>query len=68
MHYLLQVVAIYEGKGRIAALGYAESTWVEGRLWEDSDGACGFVWLNNVFDYMLVQLERIDADMRRLPD
>ena len=68
MHNLLQVVAIYEGKGRIAALGYAESTWVEGRLWEYSDGACGFVWLNTVFDYMLVQLERIDADMRCFPD
>jgi hypothetical protein len=60
----LQVVRIYEGKGKVAALAYTEPQWIEGRLWEYSDGSCGFVWLDRLFDFVLVQFERIDADLR----
>ncbi len=59
-----QVVGIYEGKGSIAALAYSQARWVEGRLWEYSDGSCAFVWLDTMFDFVLVQLQRIDADLR----
>ncbi|CAL5227398.1 g10353 [Coccomyxa viridis] len=58
------VVGIYEGKGSIAALAYNQARWVEGRLWEYSDGSCGFVWLDTMFDFVLVQLERIETDLR----
>ncbi len=39
-----RVVAIFEGKGRIAGPGFSNPAWIEGRLWVYDNGCIGFLW------------------------
>jgi hypothetical protein len=57
----LQVASCYKGKGQIGAAPGEPPRWVEGRLWQYTDGDIGFVWLDNVD--RLVDFKRIDADL-----
>lgn len=61
---LPQVVAVYHGKGRVAGHNFFEPRWVDGRLWQYDDGGIGFVWIDPAFQYLLVDLKRIDEDLR----
>jgi hypothetical protein len=61
---LVQVVACYKGKGKVSGLDYASPHWVEGRLWLYDDGDMGFLWLDTLNDFLLVDLKRIDSDVR----
>lgn len=56
-----QVVACYEGKGRVAHEGFQDPEWVEGRLWVYDDGTIGFLWLGQ-FGF-LIDYWRLDADL-----
>ncbi|KAK9916208.1 hypothetical protein WJX75_000032 [Coccomyxa subellipsoidea] len=58
------VVAAYAGKGKVAGLNYFQPRWVEGRLWQYDDGGIGFLWIDAVFQHLLVDLKRIDDDFR----
>ena len=52
------------GKGKIAGLGYLEARWVEGRLWQFDNDHIGFLWLDTLLDFLLVELTRIDSQLR----
>jgi hypothetical protein len=56
------VVAIHEGQGHIAWHGYAQASWVPGRLWTYADGSCGFVWLLEPHLQHLVDYDRLADD------
>ncbi|CAL8466796.1 g6332 [Coccomyxa elongata] len=58
------VVAVFAGKGKVAGLNYIEPRWVDGRLWQYDNGGIGFLWIDPVFQHLLVDLKRIDDDFR----
>ncbi len=60
----VQVVAVFAGKGKVAGLNYFEPRWVDGRLWQYDNGGIGFLWIDPVFQHLLVDLKRIDDDFR----
>ncbi len=60
----MQVVASYEGKGKVAGIEYVAPHWVEGRLWLYGDGGMGFLWLDTANDFLLVDMERIDSELQ----
>lgn len=56
-----QVAACYRGQGHVGAALGEPARWVEGRLWQCSNGDFFFQWLDTVD--RLVNFKRIDADL-----
>lgn len=52
------------GRGKIAGLNYLEPRWVEGRLWRFDNDHIGFLWLDTLLDFLLVEFARIDREFR----
>ena len=59
-----QVAACYMCKGKIAGLNYLEPRWVDGRLWAFDADHIAFLWLDTLLDFLLVELTRIDVELR----
>jgi hypothetical protein len=58
------VTAAYKGRGKVAGVEYIAPHWTEGRLWLYNDGDIGFLWLDTANDFLLVDLKRIETDLR----
>jgi hypothetical protein len=58
-HQPKRVVACHKGRGRVAGTGFADPSWVEGRLFVYADGTCGFLWTDEYG--FLIDLERMDC-------